>query len=62
MHYTGCRRCGDDGRNRRDRRGAAAAELVRQPLSLMPSDVAGAFSAEELVDLVAWLETLRQTN
>lgn len=34
-------------------------ELVRQPVSLMPADLASTISAEELVDVVAWLETLR---
>ncbi|NBT13713.1 MAG: hypothetical protein EBS56_09060, partial [Planctomycetia bacterium] len=34
-------------------------ELVKQPVSLMPTDLATAISADELVDLVAWLETLR---
>ncbi|NDC54716.1 MAG: dehydrogenase [Planctomycetia bacterium] len=38
---------------------AEVAELVKQPVSLMPADLATALSAEELVDLVAWLETLR---
>ncbi|MEI6240253.1 MAG: PVC-type heme-binding CxxCH protein [Planctomycetia bacterium] len=34
-------------------------ELVKQPVSLMPADLATALSADELVDLVAWLETLK---
>jgi putative membrane-bound dehydrogenase-like protein len=34
-------------------------ELVRQPVSLMPADLAAALTVDELVDLVAWLETLR---
>jgi hypothetical protein len=34
-------------------------ELVRQPVSLMPADLAATLSAEELVDVVSWLETLR---
>jgi len=34
-------------------------ELVKQPVSLMPADLAGALTVDELVDLVAWLETLR---
>ena len=34
-------------------------ELVRQPVSLMPADLASTLSAEELVDVVTWLETLR---
>jgi putative heme-binding domain-containing protein len=33
-------------------------ELVRQPVSLMPSDLATALSVQDLVDLVAWLATL----
>ena len=37
-------------------------ELVRQPVSLMPADLATALSAEELVDLVAYLETLRAAD
>ncbi len=37
-------------------------ELVKQPISLMPADLVAALSAEELVDLVAWLETLRETR
>jgi putative membrane-bound dehydrogenase-like protein len=37
-------------------------ELVKQPVSLMPADLATALTADELVDLVAWLETLRSTN
>ena len=37
-------------------------ELVKQPVSLMPADLAATLSADELVDLVAWLETLKQTN
>jgi hypothetical protein len=37
-------------------------ELVKQPVSLMPADLAVTLSAQDLVDLVAWLETLRQTN
>ena len=34
-------------------------DLVRQPVSLMPADLASTLTAEELVDLVAYLETLR---
>lgn len=34
-------------------------ELVRQPMSLMPSDVAATLSLQQLVDLVAWLESLK---
>jgi len=37
-------------------------ELVKQPVSLMPADLATTLSPEELVDLVAWLETLRVTQ
>jgi putative membrane-bound dehydrogenase-like protein len=37
-------------------------ELVRQPVSLMPADLATTLTADELVDLVSWLETLRATN
>jgi len=33
--------------------------LVKQPVSLMPADLATTLSVDELVDLVAWLETLR---
>lgn len=36
-------------------------ELVRQPVSLMPADLAAMLSAEQLVDLVAYLETLKAT-
>lgn len=32
-------------------------ELVKQPVSLMPADLAATLSVQELVDLVAWLET-----
>jgi hypothetical protein len=35
---------------------------VKQPVSLMPADLVTALSADELVDLVAWLETLRVTQ
>jgi putative heme-binding domain-containing protein len=38
---------------------ADVGELVKQPVSIMPADLASALSADELVDLVAWLETLR---
>jgi hypothetical protein len=34
-------------------------ELVRQPVSLMPADLATVLSEQELVDLVAWLGTLK---
>ena len=34
-------------------------ELIKQPVSLMPSDLAATLSVQELVDLVAWLETLK---
>ena len=37
----------------------AVEELVRQPVSLMPADLAASLTVDELVDLVAWLETLR---
>ncbi len=38
---------------------AEVEELARQPVSLMPGDLAATLSAAELVDLVAWLETLK---
>ena len=38
---------------------AELEELVRQPVSLMPADLASTLSAGELTDIVAWLETLR---
>jgi len=38
---------------------ADVEELVRQPISLMPADLATALSEQELVDLVAWLATLK---
>ena len=38
------------------------AELVKQPVSLMPADLATTLSAEELVDVVAWLETLKASR
>jgi putative membrane-bound dehydrogenase-like protein len=38
---------------------ADVEELVRQPISLMPADLATVFSEQELVDLVAWLGTLK---
>jgi putative membrane-bound dehydrogenase-like protein len=34
-------------------------ELIKQPVSLMPADLAATLSVKELVDLVAWLETLK---
>jgi putative heme-binding domain-containing protein len=34
-------------------------DLVKQSVSLMPADLAATLSAEQLVDLVAWLETLK---
>ena len=37
-------------------------ELVKQPVSLMPADLATTLSADELVDVVAWMETLRATQ
>jgi putative heme-binding domain-containing protein len=39
---------------------AEVEQLVKQPVSLMPADLATALSANELVDLVTWLETLKQ--
>ncbi|MBM4022773.1 MAG: c-type cytochrome, partial [Planctomycetes bacterium] len=33
-------------------------EIVQQPVSLMPADLATVLSEQELVDLVAWLQTL----
>ena len=41
---------------------AAIDELARQPISLMPADIAVALTPEQLVDLVTWLETLRTTH
>jgi putative heme-binding domain-containing protein len=41
---------------------AEIEELRRQPLSLMPADLAATLSVQELVDLVTWLETLRATR
>jgi putative membrane-bound dehydrogenase-like protein len=38
---------------------AEIEELVRQPLSLMPADLAASLEADELVDLVAYLQSLR---
>ena len=35
-------------------------ELVKQPVSLMPADLATLLSADELVDLVSWMETLKK--
>ncbi|MCE9632550.1 MAG: NPCBM/NEW2 domain-containing protein [Planctomycetia bacterium] len=37
-------------------------ELVKQPVSLMPADLAATLTADELVDLIAWLETLKAAN
>lgn len=37
-------------------------ELVRQPVSLMPADIANILQPQQLVDLVTWLETLRVTR
>jgi putative heme-binding domain-containing protein len=37
-------------------------ELVRQPVSIMPGDLATLLSADDLVDLVSWLETLKKMN
>ncbi|NBV45342.1 MAG: dehydrogenase [Planctomycetia bacterium] len=42
--------------------GADVAELVKQPVSLMPADLATTLSADELVDIVAWLETLKASR
>jgi putative membrane-bound dehydrogenase-like protein len=42
--------------------GGDVEEFVKQPVSLMPADLAALLSAEELVDLVTWLETLRATK
>jgi len=41
---------------------ADVEQLVKQPVSLMPADLASTLSAEELVDVVAWMETLRATQ
>jgi putative membrane-bound dehydrogenase-like protein len=41
---------------------ADVEQLVKQPVSLMPADLAATLSAEELVDVVAWMETLRSTQ
>ena len=38
---------------------AEIEEFVRQPISLMPADLAAVLSERELVDLVAWLGTLK---
>jgi putative membrane-bound dehydrogenase-like protein len=38
---------------------ADVEELVRQPVSLMPSDLATVLTEQELVDLIAWLTTLK---
>jgi len=37
-------------------------QLLKQPVSLMPADLATTLSADELVDVVAWMETLRATQ
>jgi len=37
-------------------------QLIKQPVSLMPADLATTLSAEELVDVVTWMETLRATQ
>ena len=34
-------------------------ELLKQPVSLMPAELASTMSADDLVNLVSWLETLR---
>jgi hypothetical protein len=38
--------------------GEALERLRKQPVSLMPADLAATLSVQELVDVVAWLETL----
>lgn len=40
-------------------RPADVEELVKQPVSLMPADLQKLLTAQDLVDVVAWLETLR---
>jgi hypothetical protein len=40
--------------------GEALERLRKQPVSLMPADLATTITADELVDLVAWLEPLRK--
>jgi hypothetical protein len=35
---------------------------VKQPVSLRPADLATTLSADELVDVVTWMETLRVTQ
>ena len=37
-------------------------DLVKQPVSLMPADLAATLTADELVHVVAWMETLRSTQ
>jgi putative membrane-bound dehydrogenase-like protein len=37
-------------------------ELVKQPVSLMPADLAATLTADELVHVVTWMETLRATQ
>jgi len=37
-------------------------DLVKQPVSLMPADLAATLSPEELVHVVSWMETLRTTQ
>lgn len=37
-------------------------QLVQQPVSLMPADLATVLSEQELVDVVAWLQTLKQSR
>ena len=41
---------------------ATIDELARQPISLMPADIAATLKPQQLVDLVTWLETLRATR
>jgi len=37
-------------------------DLVKQPVSLMPADLAATLTADELVHVVTWMETLRATQ
>jgi len=43
-------------------RAGVGEQLETQPVSLMPADLAATLSADELVDVVAWMETLRSTQ
>ena len=38
---------------------ASIDELTRQPISLMPANIASTLQPQQFVDLVTWLETLR---